>query len=178
MSKLSVDGLAKKAFDLYYFLGEDRSLIQLQAILPEKLGIQRSEICLKKWSAKYKWVEKIKERDKKVRAEVEKKIDDPLVQQKEKYINMIHGILLNSTKLIDREDNTGEKIINPSTGKPEQIRVSKIIPKNVREVVELIRAEMFLREGEKSEIDHNIKGDLAWWRDHAIKAVKKESKKV
>ncbi len=60
----------REAFLIYFNLGNDRSILMVGKELAKK-GIKISQTSIKKWSAKYKWVERVQTMDTEVQSRAE-----------------------------------------------------------------------------------------------------------
>lgn len=154
-----------KAFEIYYNLGEGRSIEKLRNVLIQsgELNPVPSRKTLEKWSADFKWREKIKQRDEEIKKEMQR-------QQKE---------LLLNTKLDYRKDikqviNIIKAILSKMLVKDEEGRIVDIaidLNMDVKDFTRLVQVQ-----------DQLIKTDLALMGENIeektlrIEIVKVESK--
>lgn len=86
----------KQIFDIYYSLGEKRSLEKLREYLkntPEYTNNTPSLDTLKSWSKKFNWQERIQQRDFELNKELEKKTRDEILDIKANYRKIIRAVL-------------------------------------------------------------------------------------
>jgi len=125
----------KQIFDIYYSLGDKRSLEKLNETLkniPEYSDKTPSVITLKKWSKKFNWQERIQQRDAEISKGLEKKINKDIINEKAEHRKLIKAIL-NELKrsLIEYQNEIKEGI------KPAQIETIKDL-KDISQIIDTL----------------------------------------
>ena len=125
----------KQIFDIYYSLGDKRSLEKLNETLkntPEYSDKTPSLDTLKSWSKKYNWQERIQQRDAEISKGLEKKINQDIINEKAEHRKLIKAIL-NELKrsLIVYQNEIKEGI------KPAQIETIKDL-KDISQIIDTL----------------------------------------
>ncbi|HOC53301.1 MAG TPA: hypothetical protein PKJ39_06215 [Caldisericia bacterium] len=125
----------KQIFDIYYSLGDKRSLEKLKENLkntPEYSEKTPSLDTLKSWSKKFNWQERIQQRDAEISKGLEKKINQDIVNEKAEHRKLIKAIL-NELKrsLIEYQNEIKEGI------KPAQIETIKDL-KDISQIIDTL----------------------------------------
>ena len=125
----------KQIFDIYYSLGDKRSLEKLNETLkntPEYSDKTPSLDTLKSWSKKFNWQERIQQRDVEISKGLEKKINQDIINEKAEHRKLIKAIL-NELKrsLIEYQNEIKEGI------KPAQIETIKDL-KDISQIIDTL----------------------------------------
>jgi len=125
----------KQIFDIYYSLGDKRSLEKLNETLkntPEYSDKTPSLDTLKSWSKKFNWQERIQQRDAEISKGLEKKINQDIINEKAEHRKLIKAIL-NELKrsLIEYQNEIKEGI------KPAQIETIKDL-KDISQIIDTL----------------------------------------
>ncbi|MBP8991717.1 MAG: hypothetical protein KBG82_07035 [Spirochaetes bacterium] len=125
----------KQIFDIYYSLGDKRSLEKLKENLkntPEYSEKTPSLDTLKSWSKKFNWQERIQQRDAEISKGLEKKINQDIINEKAEHRKLIKAIL-NELKrsLIEYQNEIKEGI------KPAQIETIKDL-KDISQIIDTL----------------------------------------
>jgi len=130
----------KQIFDIYYSLGDKRSLEKLNETLkntPEYSDKTPSLDTLKSWSKKFNWQERIQQRDAEISKGLEKKINQDIINEKAEHRKLIKAIL-NELKrsLIEYQNEIKEGI------KPAQIVTIKDLKDISQTIDTLIKLDL------------------------------------
>ena len=130
----------KQIFDIYYSLGDKRSLEKLNETLkntPEYSDKTPSLDTLKSWSKKFNWQERIQQRDAEISKGLEKKINQDIINEKAEHRKLIKAIL-NELKrsLIEYQNEIKEGI------KPAQIETIKDLKDISQTIDTLIKLDL------------------------------------
>lgn len=146
----------QKAFDLYYSLGESRSLPQVA----KETGISVTSI--KRWAVSFNWQNRVIERDRKNALRIQKRTDTQIVNEKAEYRRQIKsaiGIVLAGFQKVFKRDPKTEELIRDSRGNP----ILNIEVNNVKDLQALVYGlERLIR------LDMVLLGDLSPGADNYI----------
>jgi len=128
----------KQIFDIYYSLGDKRSLEKLNETLkntPEYSEKTPSLDTLKSWSKKYNWQERIQQRDAEISKGLEKKINQDIINEKAEHRKLIKEILNELKRSLIEYQNEIKEGIEPA--KIETIKDLKDISQIIDTLIKL-----------------------------------------
>ena len=128
----------KQIFDIYYSLGDKRSLEKLKENLkntPEYSEKTPSLDTLKSWSKKYNWQERIQQRDAEISKGLEKKINQDIINEKAEHRKLIKAILNELKRSLIEYQNEIKEGIEPA--KIETIKDLKDISQIIDTLIKL-----------------------------------------
>lgn len=128
----------KQIFDIYYSLGDKRSLEKLNETLkntPEYSDKTPSLDTLKSWSKKFNWQERIQQRDAEISKGLEKKINQDIINEKAEHRKLIKAILNELKRSLIEYQNEIKEGIEPA--KIETIKDLKDISQIIDTLIKL-----------------------------------------
>ena len=128
----------KQIFDIYYSLGDKRSLEKLNETLkntPEYSDKTPSLDTLKSWSKKFNWQERIQQRDAEISKGLEKKINQDIINEKAEHRKLIKEILNELKRSLIEYQNEIKEGIEPA--KIETIKDLKDISQIIDTLIKL-----------------------------------------
>jgi len=118
------------AFQIYYDMGKERSLIKLVALT------HRHNVTLAQWSKKWNWQERVKQKDIDVAKRVQEHLIVTGVQVKQHYQKKIHKLITKFFEYVDTCNKEAE--LDPDNKKPY------ILIRNASDLDALVKLEMLL----------------------------------
>lgn len=122
-----------RAFDYYFALGESRSLPQVAA------HMGRSRVTIKKWSSKFNWADRVRDRDREVGQELIERTNE---------------------RILDLEELNRQTIGQLTEKFAEDVRSGKIRASSIQDYERIFKMAQSLGPGDGSSSDGNL-GSLA-----------------
>jgi hypothetical protein len=137
----------KAAFEVYYGMGSARGY---RAVAADPT-VKKSLTTIKKWAARFKWLERVQQRDAKLARKIEKKTDQKIVDTKANYRRFIQGAMKGVTKEIWL-DAAGQEVPRGTKGAvpARVVDERKLKVESVSDFEKLVKLDLLLA-GEDTE---------------------------